>query len=268
MIYQVYVGKRSALYDFCVASVKEYCERYDIDHVVQTTPILRIKPDVFVTNRSRESYEKHGGFLPIYEKENAFDYFDQYDQIAIVDADIYIKSDAPNIFEDLPQEYDFGAVVERDMPITDQYRGKIAAYSKGQYSPLKDVDWQWNQSGAEFCNMGLMVMNKSFQKYLKGQSALEFITRLEFKDFVDGQGSWKWSTDQTLLNWFIRKEKMNIKRMDWKWNALYKGVRDEALPEAHFIHFFLRDKLPNRGENVEQLKSVVEGREFFGDSRR
>ena len=39
--------------------------------------------------------------LPIYEKENAFDYFDDYDQIAIIDADIYIRDTAPNIFNEL-----------------------------------------------------------------------------------------------------------------------------------------------------------------------
>lgn len=47
---------------------------------------------------------KYGGYLPIYEKENAFDYLDDYDQIAIIDADIYIRPDAPNIFEDFGTE--------------------------------------------------------------------------------------------------------------------------------------------------------------------
>ena len=89
LIYQVYTGKRSKLYDHCTASVKAYAERINkeenvrnkVDYIVQTQPIMRIKPDVFVSNRSTESYEKYGGFLPIYEKENAFDYWDRYDQI-------------------------------------------------------------------------------------------------------------------------------------------------------------------------------------------
>jgi len=103
--------------------------------------------------------------------------------------------------------------------------------------------------------MGLMVMNKSFAKYLKGQTPKQFIQRTEFKDFVDGLGAWKWSTDQTLLNYWIRKEKMNIKELDWKFNALYTACTD--LNEAYFVHFFLKDKLPNQGENVEQLKKDI-----------
>ncbi len=63
VIYQVYVGKRSKLYDHCVESVKDYCKLHNIEHVVQRQPILKIKPDVFATNRSKESYEKHGGFF-------------------------------------------------------------------------------------------------------------------------------------------------------------------------------------------------------------
>ena len=107
-------------------------------------------------------------------------------------------------------------------------------------------------------NMGLMMMNKSFANYLNGQTPKQFIGRPEFKQFVDGMGPWKWSTDQTLLNYWIRKEKMTVKNLDWKWNALYTAIDNSKIKEAYFIHFFLKDKLPNRGENVEELMKMVE----------
>lgn len=260
MIYQVCLGKsrNSKLYQFCMESVENYCKNYGIDHIVQTEPILKIKPDIKVTNRSRESYEKHGGFLPIYEKENAFDYLDRYDQIAIIDADIYIKYDTPNIFDELPSEYDFGAVIEREMPINDRYRKKILAYSQGQYRTLKDVEWNWSKStGAEFFNMGLMIFNRSIKKYLNGETAKEFITRKEFKKFVDGMGNWKWSTDQTLLNYWVKKSGMTDKHLDWHWNSLYKGIKDEYIKDAYFVHFFLKDHLPYKGENIKELQKVL-----------
>ena len=105
--------------------------------------------------------------------------------------------------------------------------------------------------------MGLMLMNKSITNYLKGQSAKEFITRTEFKDFVDGIGGWKWSTDQTLLNYWVRKEKMKQQHLDWKWNALYTAVHDDKIPEAYFVHFFLKDHLPDGGENVKELMEKI-----------
>lgn len=258
LIYQVYVGKRSKLYDHCTASVKAYANAIGASYEVQRTPILRIKPDPFMTNRSVESYEKHGGFLPIYEKENAFTYLKSYDQVAIIDADIWIRPGSPNIFDEVPPEYDFGGVVEREMPITPQYKAKIINYSKMQYSTIRNVDWKWNDAGGEFFNMGMMIVNKSMEKYLNGETPMQFLNRPRFKPFVDGVGNWKWSTDQTLLNTWVKEEKMNVKHLSFHWNGLYTGIEMSRIKECHFVHFFLKDKLPDRGENVEQLMKVVQ----------
>ena len=203
MIFQVAVGTQSKLYEHCIESVKNYCEKHDITHHVLTAPQLWIKPDPFNSGRSEESYMKYGGYLPIYEKENAFNYIDDYDQIAIIDADIYIRPDAPNIFDEFSDDAAFGAVVERDMPIEDWYEKKIVNYSYMQYERLHDfggINFDPNELGYEFCNMGMILLNcQNFKPYLKGQSPKEFLMRSEFKDFVDGVGTWKWSTDQTLL---------------------------------------------------------------------
>ncbi len=254
LIYQVYVGKKSKLYDHCIASVSEYCKRHGIDHIVQKTPILFIRPDPFLSNRSAECQSRPLP-LPIFEKENEFTYLKSFDQVAIIDSDIWIRPDAPNVFDDFGTEHDFGGVVERDMPITPQYAGKIQNYSRMQYSSIRNVDWKWNDRGGEFMNMGVMLMNKSIEKYLNGETPKQFLSRPRFKPFIDGVGNWKWSTDQTLLNTWIREEKMKIKNMDWKWNGLFTA--NTKIQECHFVHFFLKDKLPEQGENVEKLMGAV-----------
>ena len=235
----------------------EYALHYDIDYVAQNKPIMRIKPDVFATNRSKESYEKYGGFLSIYEKENAFDYWDKYDLIAIIDADIWIRTGAPNIFDQLDDTTEFAGVVERTAPILPWYQQKLANYTQMQYSSLTDVDWKWNNFGGHFYNMGLMLLDKNICKYLRGQTGKQFIERPEFKRFVDGLGAWKWSTDQTLLNYWVKKENMIQKELSWKWNALFTAIPDDKIKEAYFVHFFLKDKLPNAGEDVNQLMEKV-----------
>jgi hypothetical protein len=256
LIYQVYVGKSSKLYDHCTASVKAYAERIDSDYVLQTEPILKIKPNPFTTNRSPEATNRLG-YLPIYEKENAFDYFNHgYDRIAIIDSDVYIRDTAPSIFETLDTGECFGAVVERDMPITDAYKRKIKNYSIMQYDPLaKRINFKPNSLGYEFMNMGVMIMDKSIVPYFRGKSAKEFLQRADFQPFIDGIGNWKWSTDQTLLNTWIRAEKMNYKSLHWQWNGLYSA--NTKIKECHFVHFFLKDKLPNRGENVKELMGSI-----------
>jgi hypothetical protein len=257
LIYQVYTGKRKKLYDFCTASVKKYADRVGADYIVQRQPILRIKPDIFSTNRSVESYEKYGGFLPIYEKENAFAYFDKYDRIALIDGDIFIRDSAPDIFDEINDDYDFAGVVEREMPLNDRYVAKITNYSRMQYGSLRHVDWKWNNRGAEFYNMGMMLMNKSMAKYLNGETPEQFLRRPRFKPFIDGMGPWKWSTDQTLLNTWVKEEKMRTKNLEWKWNGLYNAVPNNKLHEAHFIHFFHKTVLPMEGENIEELAKLV-----------
>lgn len=255
LTYQVSLGEESKLYNFCIDSVSKYCKKYNIDHIVQREPLLKIQPDVKVMNRSMQSFQRLG-YLPIYEKENAFSYLNSYDQIAIIDADIYIRETAPNIFNEL-EGYTFAGVVERDMPITPKYASKIKSYSVGQYGSLKDVDWKWNDKGGEFMNMGMMLFSKDLLKYLKGNTPREFIERPEFKRFVDGLGNWKWSTDQTLLNYWIKKENIPTKQLSWKWNTLYTAAEDKYLKDGYFIHFFLKDHLPEKGEDTSRLKQAI-----------
>ena len=50
---------------------------------------------------------------------------------------------------------------------------------------------------------------------------------------------------------------MNVQRLDWKWNALFTAVQTKRIAEANFVHFFLKDKLPNKGENVKELMAKV-----------
>jgi len=251
MIYQVKVGLNPpAFYDTCIASVADYCEKYGIDHIIQTEPLMKIRP---VNSHRSEAAVERLGYLPIFEKENAFNYLDDYDQIAIVDSDIFIRDSAPNIFDQLDDDTVFAGVLEKDMPLTDSYIRKILAYSRGQYGTLTDVNWNVSNRGYDFYNMGLMVFSNKIKDYLTGETPSQFIKRKEFERFVNGEGNWKWSTDQTLLNFWVRKSGMKRKNLDWKWNTLFKGVRDEMLPQSYFLHFFLSGNLPQKGAEIPSI---------------
>ena len=144
LIFQVSVGQPSNLYTLCQESVAKYCKKHDITHHIQTEPVLKILPNPKTTNRSEGAIRL--GYLPIYEKEHAFTFFDRFDQIAIVDSDIYIRDNAPNIFDSLDIHADFGGVIEREMPITQEYARKIYHYSQSQYQSL-DTNHRPNNFG-------------------------------------------------------------------------------------------------------------------------
>jgi hypothetical protein len=260
LIYQVDIQIRGAdpLYEFCKASVKRYAEKIGADYYVLSEPKIKIGPDWSRSNRNKNGLIKEaGGYMVILEKENAFDRLDEYDQICVIDADIYIKEHAPNIFEQLTDEYDWGGVLERSMPLTGSHRAKIQGYSKDMFTNLKDVDWNWNKDGAEFMNMGVMLFDKSIKNYLKGQTAKQFLLRPEFKDMIDGVNYLRFSTDQVLLNYWLKRDKVRVNHMNWKWNGMYRGVVDEKIKDAYFIHFFLKNQIPQGGKNIDMLKKIV-----------
>ena len=119
LIYQVAVGDTPDYYEFCIDSVGRYAERIGADHIVQREPILKIAP--LASQRSKNALRL--GYLPIYEKECAFSYLGEYQKVAIIDADVYIRDSAPDVFK----EYDtpFAGVVERELPSTVQYLSLI-----------------------------------------------------------------------------------------------------------------------------------------------
>lgn len=256
LIYQVYVGDKSKLYDHCTASVKAYADKHNIDYILQTTPQLLIRPNPFTSGRSKEAVDRLG-YLPIFEKENAFDYLGEYDEVCIIDSDVYIRENASNIFDTRPAQSVFSACIEASMPITEAYKRKIMNYSMmqyGQHFPELGINWH-SLYGFMFCNMGVMLFTKQLKKYIKANTAKEFLQRPEFQPFIDGVGAWKWSTDQTLLNTWIHMDRIPWSNLSWKFNGLFGA--NTRLDECEFVHFFLKDKLPNKGEDVKTLMDMI-----------
>ena len=259
LIFQVAVGQLSKLYNFCVESTKAYAKSIGADYILLTEPKLRIKPNKETSNRSKASWQKYGGYLPIYEKENIFEYIEQYDQLCVIDADIWIRPGSPNVFDEVSTDYDFGAVFERELPLNKKYLRQVVDYSKAQLMPLKVFNWKWDHRGGEYFNSGMIVYNSSqMKKYLKNQSPEEFKKRKEFQPFIDGIGAWKWQTDQIMLTYWAKKENMKVKHIDWKYNSLFKAVEPAVTKQSHFIHFFMKDLLPKKGENIEELINLIQ----------
>jgi len=250
LIYQVAVGEVPPFYRPCMASVQQYAQRIGADYIAQTEPIMRVVPKK--SQRSERALRL--GYLPIFEKQAAFAHLGEYDAIAIVDADIHVMPNAPDIFE-AAGAADFAGVLERDLPLLAQYERKLIQYSEQQYRPLaQEVDWLWNKLGAAFYNMGLMVFSRGMLPYLRGQTPQEFIARPEFERFVNGVGGWRWSTDQTLMNYWVKATRMKTTNLPWRWNALYSYLKPEALEKGpFFVHFNLAANFPQKGAEIPTI---------------
>lgn len=239
LIFQVAVGEVPAFYWPCMRSVLDYAHAIGADYALSTEPELRIVPK----NSQRSENALRLGYLPIFEKEQAFSRFNDYSQIAIVDADVFALPHSPDIFE-AAGGADFAGVLERDLPLLPQYQKKVQNYARDQYgSPF-----------VPFYNMGVTVWNRSAARFLNGQTPKQFIERAEFEPFVDGAGKYRWSTDQTLLNTWVKRTDMSTRNLDWRWNCIYSYVQPEALKKGpYFVHFNLASKMPHGGAEIPTI---------------
>ena len=244
LVWQVYIGQRRPLWESCLDSIEAYCERHGFEHRVLTEPVLRIVP--LKSQRSEGALRM--GYLPIFEKFNAWALLHDFDEIAVIDADVYAKPDAPSIFDVVPSPFPFAAAIEREMPLTEAYAKRIAAYAQGQYG----TPWH------PFRNMGVTVLRPELLRWLDGQTPEEFIRREEFEPFVNGEGAYRWATEQTLTNTWLERERIPVFSLPWQFNCMYGAVIPEAYDQAHLIHFFNSDKLSS--DDPEEMLRTKAGR--------
>ena len=259
------VGPRRNLYEFCINSVSAYAKRIGADHIILTKPLMKIVPDFERGNRSKESISKLG-YLPIFEKSVGFTYLKDYEKVVIIDADIFIRDDAPDIFECYDDNVAFAGVFENDMQSLEWHKSKLKTYAKMQYK----------NEHRRFFNMGVMCLNRKIIPYMNPMlsdstrepifneledltidNVRKFLLQDRFLDFVNGKGNYKWSTDQTLLNEWIRWDLVPYGSLSPMFNCLYGTTDAVSQNRAHFLHFFLSDKLPSRGEDIAMLQEII-----------
>ena len=169
LIYQVYLGEEKKLYNHCTESVKRYAEIIGADYKILTSPELRITPNIFRTDRrDKTGGWKKLGYMPIFEKENVFEYFKDYEKCCVIDSDIWIRPGSPNIFNEIDDET-VASVYECDLPMNEAYAQKIKGYSTSIWSNY-DYDWEWNpRTGGAFFNSGVSWSEKDFLKIVWGE---------------------------------------------------------------------------------------------------
>jgi len=239
LIFQVAVGEVPWFYHPCMNSAQRYADRIGAHYLRLTEPMLRIVPKK--SQRSENALRL--GYLPIFEKEHGFSYLGEYDQVCILDADVYVRETAPDIFP-LAEVFDFAGVVEQDLPLQEKYERKVRNYAADQYG----------DKNRRFYNMGVTVWSANVLTYLNGQTPKQFIERPEFEPYVNGEGKYRWSTDQTLLNTWVASENMHQRQLDWRWNCMYDYVVPTALHlNPYFVHFALASKMPRGGAEIPDI---------------
>ena len=272
IIFQVALGKwgESLLYKECIESVSFYAERLGCDHLILTEPRLRISPNPDRSNRSAEASEKHGGILPHFEKFFALNLLDSFDQVLVVDADVYIRDCAPNIFLESQPDEDVLAVSEAAMPLKREVRKQVKEYAQSQFGDLYSPTWGTKRRGViDFYNSGIVLLQRGRMLSNNKPDPVSLLTSEIAQPFVDGIGNWKWSGDQTFFNYWVRSSGLKHRDLSWRWNGLYGGIRPSRIAKAHFVHFYRAEKYGYIGSNQSALSVLrdVWPRSFRSKSR-
>lgn len=158
------------------------------------------------------SHQKVYETTPHWEKFRIYELLNNYDRILYLDTDIIIRDHAPNIFDIIPDTH-LGILNEQ--PFVED---RTYAFMQGcQAYGYTDMPWD-----KIYFNTGVMVISKIHQ--------LLFVKpNLEASNFFE----------QTYLNLQIKKQKIPVSMLDYKWNRMFcidKFIGVERF-EAYFIHY-------------------------------
>lgn len=223
-------NKTSDYSQFCINTWKYWCNKHNIDLIVNT------KHD---TRFSR----------PIWNKELIYDIGKEYDKIGIVDSDTMIRWDAPNIFNNIGKEF-AGVVDNADL------RWIINSLDVYENAFFKTWD---RPNYNEYFNAGVLFFDKEYLTIFK--QVLDFY--LENQEILDNWNKGG-GREQTILNYFLKKNNVNKKELLPEWNLfsihrkdmfkhnwqLNEDMTPFFIKYAYIWHF--------TGFDVSQRKNVME----------
>lgn len=190
LIYIISISDASAKIDhskyseYCINSWKYWCRNNDVDLKVIT-----------------ENDSRCG--RPVWNKELIFEHAEGYEKIGIVDADTMIKATAPNIF----YEFDEDFCMVRDTVNWNWVYNSIKNYSKFFKNINLDISSYGNAGVLFFHKLYLPLFEEVFNFYKKNQEELD--------SWDKGGGR-----EQTILNFHLKKNNVDIKFLDSSWNLL------------------------------------------------
>ncbi len=170
--------------------VKKYCTKYDLDLITIDTPELN------VTGKKKYNYLK-------FEKNQVYNYFDQYNRILRLDADLLISPQCPNVFDIVPQD-EIGGVFEDVGSRLKNRRNKQIRAIKKVFGDLEN--WE---SG--YVNAGVLVVSSQHRELFQIDSYVREVLR------KNRLGAFQ---EQNILNWKIRKTGFRIRDLGYKFNHM------------------------------------------------
>jgi len=186
------VNKNSDYSKYCLNTWKYWCNKHNIDLYTITEHDERFK-------------------YAVWNKELIYKIGEGYDKIGIVDSDTMVRWDAPNIFEQIGEEV-AGVVDTADLRwITNSINNYGDAFFKNEAK--LNID--------EYFNAGVLFFDKKYLNVFKQVLDFYLDNKIELDNWNKGGGK-----EQTILNYFLVKNKVNKKELLPEWNLVAIHKKD------------------------------------------
>jgi hypothetical protein len=222
-IFQFFVGNPFG-YQKCIKSINDYCKKYSIKHYVSFEKRI---------NKSHLMFEKYQ-FLSLLSDPSI-------DRILYVDADIMATPTAQNIFEKYSDENFMYAYDEND---TTDWMDRDPYI----FNEFSNLNWPTNvKNKKQYFNAGLMLFSRKL--------LLENVKIFNFEDIPNWKNLWYFG-DQTIINYWVVKNNMPFKTIDYSFNRMDLGNYDPNNDRyaANFIHYAGPCKYGN-GNKLETMEA-------------
>lgn len=220
-------GKTKKEYQYSIDSWKYFCKRYDHELLIMDAPV--VDPNYMGV---------------IWQRYYLFDILDSnnidYDQILIVDADTIVHPNSPDIFKLTDHKY---CLVHDD----GDFDWILRSMENYHHHLFQD---QPTFNCFEYYNSGFQIVNKIHREFFNAMK--EFYTQ-NSNTILWCQKTYGVGTDQTPLNYLLRKENVDVKALSYKFNMscmFAKEIVNEQLQhtEAGYVMHF--NGLPDKDVSV------------------
>lgn len=193
--------------EWCIKSWKVWCKKHDVD--------------IFILS---DELKDKTIMKPTWQRWHVFDILDanniEYNQVALVDVDTMIHPEAPNFFELTKNEF---SVVQEDVMV-EWIHNSIQGYQ----DMFKDVKFNWTT----YWNNGFIVINEKHKNLCKDITDFYYENEHELRNRQ--HNTLKKGSDQTPVNYMVRKSGLPITYLDKTWNFTHMHVRG-VLQNALFL---------------------------------
>tara|TARA_R110002051_G_scaffold325622_1_gene429460 strand:- start:3540 stop:4280 length:741 start_codon:yes stop_codon:yes gene_type:complete len=219
-------GQLKKEYQISIDSWKHFCDKHNAELFLMEEPVL-------------DTAEMH----IIWQRYYLFDILDHneidYDQILLVDADTIVHPDCPNFFEKTNHDY----CLVHDNGSYDWILRGMEHYKKHIFHNEWFHFWEYGNSGFQIVNKKHRPFFDIMREfYFQNQQTIQFI-----------QKNYGIGTDQTPLNFMLRKHNIDINLLPWKYNMTCMPKReiigDDMLHTkmGYVMHF---NGLPDKDKSV------------------